>query len=142
LGYTELGRELDHTGDTTMAEAILEGTFVYDSLSDDALAAIVKQLRKHPAIAEIIEPIVTEADFKTAFKCVPEKTASSFFGRGGHHYKACAEVSEDGLADVQLAIHAAVMSVPLATGLCPERWKKAIDVMLEKIPGVVRSNKL
>jgi hypothetical protein len=41
-----------------------------------------------------------------------------------------------------LAIHAAMMTVPLATGLCPERWKKAIDVMLEKIPGVVRSNKL
>jgi hypothetical protein len=54
LGYTELGRELDHTGDTPMAEAILEGTFEHDSLSDDALAAIVKQLRKHPTITEII----------------------------------------------------------------------------------------
>jgi hypothetical protein len=30
----------------------------------------------------------------------------------------------------------------LATGFCPERWKKAIDVMLEKISGVVCSNKL
>jgi hypothetical protein len=35
-----------------------------------------------------------------------------------------------------------MMTVPLATGFCPERWKKEIDVMLEKIPGVVRSNKL
>jgi hypothetical protein len=35
-----------------------------------------------------------------------------------------------------------MMTVPLATGFCPERWKKAIDVMLEKISGVVRSNKL
>jgi hypothetical protein len=35
-----------------------------------------------------------------------------------------------------------MMTVPLATGFCPERWKKAIDVMSEKIPGVVRSNKL
>jgi hypothetical protein len=35
-----------------------------------------------------------------------------------------------------------MMTVPLATGCCPERWKKAIDVMLEKIPGMVRSNKL
>jgi hypothetical protein len=116
LGYTELGRELGHTGDTPMAEAILEGTFEHDSLYDDALAAIVKQLRKHPAVTEIIQPIVTEADFKTAFKCVPEKTASSFYGRGGgHHYKACAEGSEDGLVDVQSAIHAAMMQVPLAT---------------------------
>jgi hypothetical protein len=73
---------------------------------------------------------------------VPEKTASSFYGRGVHHYKACAEGSDDRLADIQLEIHAAMMTVPLATGLRPERWKKAIDVMLEKIPGVVRSNKL
>jgi hypothetical protein len=88
------------------------------------------------------EPIITEADFKSAFKCVPEKTVSSFSGRGVHHYKACAEGSVDGLADIQSAIHATMMTVPLATGLCPEWWKKAIDVMLEKIPGVVRSNKL
>jgi hypothetical protein len=92
LGYTELGRELGHTGDTPIAEAILEGTFVHDSLSGDALAAIVQQLRKHPSVTESIQPIVTEADFKSAFKCVPEKTASSFYGRGfittRHVYKA------------------------------------------------------
>jgi hypothetical protein len=73
---------------------------------------------------------------------VPEKTDSSFSSRGVHHYKTCAEGSEDGLADIQSAIHAAMMTVRLATGFCPERWKKAIDIMLEKIPGVVRSNKL
>jgi hypothetical protein len=93
-------------------------------------------------VQEIIQPIIAEADFKSAFKCVPEKTASSFSGRGVHHYKACAEGSVDGLADIQSATHAAMMTVPLATRFCPERWKKAIDVMLEKIPGVVRSNKL
>jgi hypothetical protein len=83
LGYTDLGRELGHTGDTPMAEATLHGTFERDSLSDEALATIVEQLQKHPAVREIMLPIVTEADFKSAFKCVPEKTASSFSGRGG-----------------------------------------------------------
>jgi hypothetical protein len=48
LGYTELGRELGHVGDTPTAEAIIEGTFVQDALSDDALVAIVKQLRQRP----------------------------------------------------------------------------------------------
>jgi hypothetical protein len=65
-----------------MSEAILEGTFEHDALSYHALAAIEKQLLKHPAVRQIIQPIVTEADFKSAFKCVPEKTASSFSGRG------------------------------------------------------------
>jgi hypothetical protein len=99
LGYTDLGRELGHTGDTPMAEAILDGTFEHDSLTEEALAAILKQLRKHPNVQEIIQPIVTEADFKSAFKCVPEKTASSFSGRGVQHYKACAEGSDDGFKE-------------------------------------------
>jgi phage FluMu gp28-like protein len=93
LGYTELGQALGHTGDTPMDDAIFEGTFEHDALSDDALAAIVKQLWKHPAERQIINPIVTEEDFKSAFKCVPEKTKSSFSGRGVRHYKACAEGS-------------------------------------------------
>jgi hypothetical protein len=144
LGYTDLGRELGHTGDTPMAEAILDGTFEHVSLTDKALAVILQQLWKHPNVQEIIQPIITEADFKSASKCVPERTASSssFSSHGLNHYKVCAEGSEDGLADIQSAIHAAVMTVPLATGFCPERWKKAIDVMLEKIPGDVHSNKL
>jgi hypothetical protein len=95
LGYTDLGRELGHTGDTPIAEAILDGTFEHESLTDEALAAILQQLRKHPNVQEIIQHIVTEADFKSAFNCVPEKTASSFSGRGVHHYKASAEGSED-----------------------------------------------
>jgi hypothetical protein len=64
-----------------------------------------------------------------------------FWGRGVHHYKACAEGSEYELADVQSEIQSAMMSVTLDTGFCPERWKKANDVMLEKIPGVMRSKK-
>jgi hypothetical protein len=83
-----------------MAEAIIDGTFEHYSLSNYSLAAIVEHHRKHHVVREIIQPIVTEADFKTAFKCVPEKTASSFFDLGVHHYKAFAEGSEDGLADV------------------------------------------
>jgi hypothetical protein len=115
LGYTELGREVGHTGDTPMAEAILDGILKHESLTGEAPAAILQQLLKHPNVQEIIQPIITEADFKSAFKCVPEKTASSFSGCGVHHYKACDEVSEDGLADIQSAIHAAMMTVPLAT---------------------------
>jgi hypothetical protein len=101
-----------------------------------------KQLRQHPAIQQIIKPIITVEDFKSAFKYVPEKTASSYSGRGYHHYKACAEGSIDGLADAQAGVHAALVSAPLLTGYCPERWKHVIDVMLEKMPEVVRSNKL
>jgi hypothetical protein len=82
LGYTELGQELGYTDDNPMSEAILDGTLEHDTLSDDALAAIVKQLWKHPKVRQIIQPIVTEAHFKSALKCVPEKTALSLSGWG------------------------------------------------------------
>jgi hypothetical protein len=87
-------------------------------------------LCKHPAIDNILKPVVTPEDSKSAFKCVPEKTASSFSARGVHHCKACAEVSDDGLAYIQVEVHAAIMPVPLDAGFCPERWKQEVDVML------------
>jgi hypothetical protein len=35
-----------------------------------------------------------------------------------------------------------MMTVPLGAGLYPDRWKQAVDVMLEKVPGIPRSDKL
>jgi hypothetical protein len=40
------------------------------------------------------------------------------------------------------AVHAAMMSIPLAEDFCPERWQQAINIMLEKIPEVPRIKKL
>jgi hypothetical protein len=111
-------------------------------LSEGAINAIVAQLRKHPSIDKILKPVVTPEDFKSVFKCVPEKTTSSFSVRAVHHCKSCAEGSDDGLADIQVEVHAAMMTVPLDAGFCPELWKQEVDVMLEKIPGIPRSDKL
>jgi hypothetical protein len=61
-----------------MIDAILEDTFKHEALSDSALAAIVKQLCQHPAVQKIINPIVTEDDFESASKYIPENTALSF----------------------------------------------------------------
>jgi hypothetical protein len=101
LGYTDLGKDLGHTGDSQMAQDIYDGTLQQNALSDEAIAIVV-QLRKHPAIDKILKPVVSPEDFKSAFKVVPEKTSSSFSGRGVHHYKACSEGSYDGLADIQV----------------------------------------
>jgi hypothetical protein len=49
---------------------------------------------------------------------------------------------KDKLSVLLAAVHAEMMSIPLAEGFCPERWPHAIDIMLEKIPGVPRINKL
>jgi hypothetical protein len=49
---------------------------------------------------------------------------------------------KDELSVLLAAVYAAMMSIPLAEGFCPERWRQAIAIMLEKIPGVPRINKL
>jgi hypothetical protein len=142
FGYSPLGKELGHAGDSEMVDAIHEGTLEHESLSDAAINTVVNQLMKHSALDKVLKPAVTENDFKSAFNCVREKTASSYSGRGVEHYKACAEGSDDGIADLLSTVHAAMMSVPLDAGFCPSRWKHAVDVMLEKIPGVSRSDNL
>jgi hypothetical protein len=73
---------------------------------------------------------------------VPEETASSFLLRGVHHYKSCVEGSDDCLADIKVEVNAAMMMVLLDAGFLPERWKQEVDVMLEKVPGIPRSDKL
>jgi hypothetical protein len=102
-----------------MTQDIFEGTLEHAALSDSAIYATVEQLRKHPAIDNIMKPVVMPEYFKSAFKCVPDKTASSFSGRGVHNYKACAEGSYDGLSDIQVEVHATMM-VSLDAGFCPE----------------------
>jgi hypothetical protein len=113
FGYTDMDKEVGHAGDSSMAKAIYHENLEHAALSDSTIQAIVKQLHKHPAIEKILTPVVTPEDFKSAFKCVPERTVSSFSGRVIHHYKACSEGSNDGLADIQVLVHAAMMTVPL-----------------------------
>jgi hypothetical protein len=64
FGYSTLGKELGHTGDSEMADAIHEGTLEHEALSDAAINSVVKQLRKHPALDKVLKPVVTEEDFK------------------------------------------------------------------------------
>jgi hypothetical protein len=125
-----------------MAESILNGTLEHECMDNEAIRAAVGQLKWHPTIQGILKPIVTTEDFQSCFKCVPEKTASSFSGRLVPHYKACADGSKDRLADNLADIHADMASIPLETGFCPERWRHAVGIMLEKVPGIARSNKL
>jgi hypothetical protein len=113
-----------------MAQDIFEGKLKHAPLSDSAIHAIWEQLRKNHGIDKIMKPVVTPEDFKTAFNCVPEKTALSFSGRGVHHYKACAEGSYERLPDIQLELHAEIMTMPLDAVFFPKRWKQAVDAML------------
>jgi hypothetical protein len=124
-----------------MADDIYNSTLEHRSLTDHAIKAIVKQLRKHPLLSKMISPVVTTEDLISCFGCVAEKTSSSQPGRHVGNYLACTDLKDE-LSVLLAAVHAAMMAIPLAEGFCPERWRQAIDIMLEKILGVPRINKL
>jgi hypothetical protein len=63
FGYTDLDEELCHTGDSQMAHSIFKGKLEHAALSDSAIHTIVEQFRKHPAIDNILKPVVTPEDF-------------------------------------------------------------------------------
>jgi hypothetical protein len=141
FGYTILGKELGHTGDTTMADAIYNGMLERRSLTDHAIKAITKELRNHPLLTKMINPVVTTEEFISCFGCVAEKKSSSPSGRHVGHYLACIDLKDE-LSVILASVHAAMMSIPLDEGFCPKRWRQAIYIMLEKIPGVPRIKKL
>jgi hypothetical protein len=138
---TTLGNELGHTGDTPMADDIYTGTLEHRSLTYSDIKAIVTQLRKHPLLMKLINPVVTTEDFISCFGCVAEKKSSSPSGRHVGHYLACIDLKDE-LVVLLAVVHVAMMSISLEESFCPERWGQAIDIMLEKIPGVPRINKL
>jgi hypothetical protein len=97
----------------------LDGKTDHPALTNEDMHAIAKQLRRHPVIQKIIKPVITVEDFRSAVKCVTEKTAPSYSGRGMPHYKSCAENMDDGLTDSVYSVHAAMMSIPRMAGFCP-----------------------
>jgi hypothetical protein len=115
FGYTALINELGHTGHLPMADDTYEGVLEDEALSDPIIQAILDQQKKHP--------VVTVEDFKSALKCVPEKTASSPSEWGVHRYKACAGGLSDGQSDILCDVYAATMTVPLERIYYPERWQ-------------------
>jgi hypothetical protein len=72
FGYTDLGDALGNTGDSPLAEDILDGKADHPSLTYEALHAIFKQLRINPVIQKIIKPVITVEYFRSAVKFVPE----------------------------------------------------------------------
>jgi hypothetical protein len=95
FGYTALGKELGHIGDTLMADAIYHGTLEHRSLTDHAIRVIVKQLRKHPLLTKMISPVVTTEDFISCFSCVAEKTSPPPSGRHVGQYLACTDMKDE-----------------------------------------------
>ena len=74
--------------------------------------------------------------FKSGFKTTSEKTSSSPSRRHLGHYRAA--LSSDHICKV----YATLMTVPFKFGFTLQRWSNALQVMLEKVKGTPRLDKL
>jgi hypothetical protein len=80
--------------------------------------------------------VLTDEEFISTYKKAFESTTSSPSGHHIGHYKAI-------LKDPTLVtMHTDMMSLPFQAGFAPERWKRVVDIMLEKTPGDSRSHRL
>ena len=79
----------------------------------------------HPK-ESLINIDITKKDFHQIFSKWKESTTTSPSGRHLGHYKAILETPE------LIEFHCIMASLPIKFGFAPDRWKKAIQIMLKK----------
>jgi hypothetical protein len=119
-------------GTSGVADQILNGTYDPSNLElGPEMELFIRQLKQTPEEKRLDCPSqITTKEFQQLFKVQNEDTSSSYSGIHYTLWKAIAEV--DSLAEV----HALWASLPFMYGFVCDRWKKEIDCMLEKKPGV------
>jgi hypothetical protein len=121
-------------GTCNLVQDLLDGKLDIDSFdySDEAKEVLkVFQRTSEEKTISIERRLMTGAEFQASFKAANERTSSLPSGLHYGIWKAAAEV--DNLAET----HAQMTSLPFLYGFTCERWKKFIDCILEKSPGVV-----
>jgi len=119
-------------GTSETAMAILNGTLDPSTIGLDKDATnFIKSLARRTEEEGLSTPRqMSTKDFQESMKVTHEDTSSS---ASGLHYTLWKTIAEDNKLS---AIHAIMISLPFMYGFICDRWKKIIDCMLEKKPGV------
>jgi len=139
FGSGYLANQVGMTLEGPATEQILQGTFTPDPAIRllPETERIIKYLGVPPTGTKHTFPIsITPEEFKSTYTLVKERTSSSVSGRHVGHYKAATT------DDVLSLMHSRMMSLPYIVGFSPIRWRKVVDVMLEKEPGNPKIHRL
>ena len=112
----------------TTVDHILTGTYHVPHGVDPYTRKFIAELAMPPSVAQLplISGVVSTADHIRSWKRMKGHIASSSFGPQFSNYIA-------GTQNIQVAdIDAALASIPIAAGYCPQAWQQAIDVMIPK----------
>ena len=120
------------------AEAILNGDFVVPEGVNYWAAKLITQLKRPAAVTTLQQrkPHVSVDKHCKGWKRAKEQTSSGKSGITFSHLKAGATCPEIAEFEAQMA------DIPYKSGMSPDRWKKALNVMLEKKKGNFRVDKL
>jgi exonuclease III len=139
FGSGYLASEFNLDASSGAADLLLEGNFQpnRDLIRLPETLEILNKLSNPLNLSpKEINTFITPEEFVSAYKVAHESTSSSPSGRHVGHYKAA--TSDPLLAE----LHSTMMSIPYMVGYSPKRWRKVIDVMLKKTPGVPRPHRL
>lgn len=120
---------LGYLGELEDANKVLDGTYIFPQFADDYEIKMFAYL-KRPNNSHELPIMVTDDEYKQAWRIVKERRASSFSGRHFGVYKAVTEHSE------LLPIFIAAYNIPFLNGLSYPRWSNMLDVMTFKEEGV------
>lgn len=129
---------IGRTGDTAHARNILQGNLpstLPGNLMPETLR-ILNTLSQPCSELPPTTPIILDEEFINAYQVMPESTLSSPSGQHVGHYKA---ILDDHFL---VFLHASMSTLPFQTGFIPDRWKKIVDIMLQKDPGSSRCHRL
>ena len=101
--------------------------------------------------ADTLPRSITEKEMMEKYKFWPETTTTSPSGRHLGHYRSLlpnmptqgrSAIERDAKRQALLTMHHSMIDYALANGYSFSRWKKVINVMLEKEPGNLKIHRL
>ena len=128
-------QKLGFLADTSFAKSVVDGTFVEDPLLDEYTNKFLVAIDRRPTLPTFSAG-VEKADFQGYWKGSRERTSSSMSRRHFGHYKAA--VGNDLLSE----IHSSLLHIASRNGVFLTRWIKGLSVVLEKLKGVIKVNKV
>ena len=134
-----LTEDLKYLEDSEIAKKIFTGTYEIPDEVDNATALILTEIGKlgmKITRGEEKDIVITPEDFIKYWKRVKKGTSSSMAGLHHGHYKVATN-SEISCKAISLQ-----MTVVVRSGIPPDRWSVALQVLLEKVAGVCIVEKL
>ena len=124
-----------YMGETKEAQDILNDNFDPSPTLGKYTNKFLSFVANRPRLPTFSNKVTTK-DFQEFWSGARESTASSMSGRHFGHYKAASK------SNFLSSLHASIANAACTTGATLDRWTKGMTVILEKVAGNIRVDKL